>query len=68
MIDASDVGRFFVGTDGDVWMIVAYSELPTVSFERVRDGERRGGVVGSPNVSGFERLVPESSIDVTRKD
>lgn len=47
-LDASMLGRFYLGPGGEVWRLVSYCEYPTVSWENVRDPlQRRGGAVGS---------------------
>lgn len=62
-VTESDVGKFFIGPDGEVWRLVMYCEYPTCTFERVNDASAKvGGAVGSPNVSGFTRLIREDEI------
>src|SRR5690606_23242213 len=57
-LDESDFDDFWLGADGEVWRMVGFCVQPTVTFQRVSDGERRSGATGSLIVREFTRLRP----------
>jgi hypothetical protein len=52
--------EFYAGPDGQVWELLSYATAPTATIRNLKTGEERGGVVGSPILEPFTRLVPES--------
>ena len=63
-LDEKSVGSYFTDDSGRLWRLIAYSDGPSVTFEAVTPEnsnlrEMVGGVVGSPFVNRFHRLVPE---------
>ena len=57
-----DIGQFYTTDGTDVWQLVTYTDRPTASMENVRTQERRGGVVGCPNLQPFKKLVTEDKV------
>ncbi len=68
-MNTNDIGQYFIRRDKDdaipdVWMMVSSCELPTVTLENVRTGEKIEGAIGCLLLQPFVKLVPEDrSVD-----
>jgi hypothetical protein len=61
-LDESAVGAYFIDESGKVWRCISYTDGPSITFEALEPEnsavrEIAGGVVGSPFVRSFRRLV-----------
>jgi len=54
-----DLGKPFVGPDGELWEVQSYCEIPTVTMINKRTGQRMGGGVGCLNLQPFVPLVKD---------
>lgn len=66
-VNQDDVGAFYEADGGELWRLIAYTDRPTATFERVVPAPtptgapmHRTGVVGAPIFDGLRRLVPET--------
>lgn len=58
-LDGIKPGDLYTTNGTDVWRVQSLCEYPTITLVS-ESGSQRGGAVGSPIVSDFVRLVPET--------
>ena len=61
-MNADDVGKFFTTNGEDIWRMIVYCAEPTATMQNVKTGEQVGGIIGSPILEHFVKLIPEKEI------
>ena len=56
-MNQNDIGQFYTTNGEDIWQLIIYSNQPTATMRNVETKERIGGVVGSPILKPFKKLV-----------
>ena len=62
-LNGMEPGDLFTTDGHNVWKVVSYSELPTITLLNMETGEQTRGGVGCRLLADFIRLVPEEKIN-----
>lgn len=55
-----DVGKYFLDSEDHIWQCISFADQPTVVLKCLQDLKTTSiSAVGSLNLQGFKRLVPE---------